>query len=281
MSGLVLHRRLARLNEIEVFYRDTATSLPPVLLLHGRWGRGETWLDLIGRYHDRYRLIAPDLRGHGLSEKPVDGYSSDDLAEDAHALLEFLDCGPAVVVGHSLGGRIAANLAGKYPEVVRALVVLDEHADGAATTPDIAPDELPAVDDLTAEWPLPYPSYEAALAHLRETFPLATNQRYFLESLVETVDGYDFLFSRRAMAAIGALHQGWRDLLPRFKCSVLLVRAAESWCLSAEEAEIMRSLIPDCTCFEVSGSDHMVYADNPGEFYAGFEAFLARIEDGG
>ena len=65
--------------------------------------------------------------------------------------------------------------------------------------------------------------------------------------------------------------------MPQIQCPVLLVRAAESWCLSQEEAQQMRELIEDCTYFEVSNSDHMVYADNPDEFYPQFGRFLDRV----
>jgi hypothetical protein len=54
----------------------------------------------------------------------------------------------------------------------------------------------------------------------------------------------------------------------------------DSWCLSEEEADRMKTMIRDCTYFEVTDSDHMVYADNPAEFYPQFDLFLKRIQAG-
>jgi len=79
------------------------------------------------------------------------------------------------------------------------------------------------------------------------------------------------------MSALAEYHRACFHILPLIKCPVLLVRATESWCLSREVADNMRPLIQDCTYFEVSRSDHMVYADNPDEFYPQFEQFLERI----
>ena len=271
-----IRRAKIDVNGVELFCRDTGSDRPPMLCLHGRWGRGETWTDLVFRYRDRYRIIAPDQRGHGLSDRPVARYASEDLAADAYGLMAQLGCGPAIVVGHSMGGRVAGHVAALYPQQVRALVILDEGADGPAELSERPPEEVSPVDQLTADWPSPYPTYAEAIQDLSNRFS-ETGVKYFAESLVETVEGYDFLFSRYAMSAIAEYHQAWFDMLPRIECPVLLVRATESWCLSNEVADKMRPLIQDCTYFEVSNSDHMVYADNPDEFYPQFEQFVDSL----
>jgi 2-succinyl-6-hydroxy-2,4-cyclohexadiene-1-carboxylate synthase len=274
MEKATIRRAMIDVSGVNLFYRDAGSDNPPMLCLHGRWGRGETWTDLMFRYGDRYRIIAPDQRGHGLSDRPVARYASQDLAGDAYGLMQQLGLGPAIVVGHSMGGRIATHVAAMYPQMVRALALLDEGADGPPELSLLPPEDVPAVDPLTADWPTPYPSYEEAIRDLSRRFR-PTGVRYFLESLVETVEGYGFLFSPYSISAIAEYHQQWFDILPKIQCPVLLARATESWCLSKEVAERMRSMIHDCTHFEVSNSDHMVYADNADEFYPQFEQFLA------
>ena len=271
-----IQRAMIEVNGLNLFYRDTGSENQPMLCLHGRWGRGETWSDLMMRYRDRYRIIAPDQRGHGLSDKPIARYAAQDFADDAYRLIEQLGCGPTIVVGHSMGGRVAAHLTALYPRKVKALILLDEGADGPDDLSDIAPNQILPIDKLTTDWPTPYPTYEQALEHLSATFR-ETGVRYFMESLVETVAGYDFLFSRYAMSAIDEYNQGWRHILPQIQCPVLLVRAVDSWCLSEPEADKMRALIKDCTYFEITNSDHMVYVDNPDEFDPQFEQFLSKI----
>jgi pimeloyl-ACP methyl ester carboxylesterase len=264
-------------NGLDLFVRDTRSTRPPLLCLHGRWGRGETWTDLIERYCERYRIVAPDLRGHGLSDRPVARYAAEDFARDIHELIHSLGCGPAIVVGHSMGGRIAAHFAALYPGDVKAIAILDSSAEGKLARSVVAPETIAPLDKLTSTWPLPYPTYEAAIRDLTGRYPRSTNVRYFQESLVETVDGYDYMFSRSALAAITEYAQRWYDVLPRIACPVWLVRATESWELSVEVAARMRAEIRDCAYCEIPDSDHMVYADNPVEFYAQFDRFLARL----
>lgn len=272
-----MKRAFADIDGLKLFYRDTLVKGEPILCLHGKWGRGETWADFIQKYAGRYRIIAPDQRGHGLSDRPVARYATQDLAEDAAGLLRKLGCGPAIVVGHSMGGRVGAYLAADHPELVKALAILDCGPEGPEKLSDLPPEKIPPADELTADWPTPYPSYSEALADLSSRFQMPSNVRYFRESLVETVEGYDFMFSRFAMAALKEYMREWYDILPGIACPVLLMRADESWDLSREAAERMRGLIEDCMYIEISGSDHMVYADNPEEFYGGFDRFLERI----
>lgn len=273
---MAIRRAFTNVNGISIFYRDTLEGSQTMLCLHGRWGRGETWTDLLRRYSSRYRIIAPDQRGHGLSDRPEARYAGPDFAQDMYELIMGLDCGPVIVIGHSMGGRVAGILADLHPEAVKALAILDEPA-GDPQRDYILPDNGIPVDPLTNDWPTPYLAYQDALDHLRATFKRETNVRYFLESLVETGDGYDYLFSRYAMGAISRDYSDWYDLLDKVRCPALLVRASDSWCLSEVEADKMRRALPDCSYYEVSDSDHMVYADNPDEFYSGLDRFLEKI----
>ncbi|MFY9268273.1 MAG: alpha/beta hydrolase [Candidatus Manganitrophaceae bacterium] len=275
MTDLKIKRGTIDLNGMNLFYRETGSDLPPLLCLHGKYGRGETWIDLMRRYGDRFRIIAPDQRGHGLSGKPVARYAGEEFATDAYELLSGLRALPATVVGHSIGGRNAAYLAALYPHAVRRLVLLDAKSEGPAALSSLPPDRVSPVDPLTADWPTPYASYQEALDDLGRRFAYPSNLRYFVESLTETVAGYDFLFSRHAMSAIDVYYQGWDSLLSRIECPVLLVRAKKSWYLSEAEAAKMRRLIKNGIYFEVSDSDHIVYADNPDEFDPGFERFIS------
>lgn len=277
MEESKIKRAMIKVNGLNLFCRETGSHKQTILCLHGKWGRGETWTDFMFRYRDRYRIVAPDQRGHGLSDKPVARYAADNFASDAYDLIRQLGCGPVIAVGHSLGGRNAAYLAALHPKEVVALAILDQQAEDPGGLSDLPPSKVPPVDKLTADWPTPYSSYEEAVRDLSGRFPRETNVRYFLDSLVETVEGYDFLFSRYAMSAIDVYRQEWYHILSQIQCPVLFVRAQESWCLSSEEADKMRGLIKNCTFFEVSDSDHMVYADNPDEFYLQFDEFLEKI----
>lgn len=114
---------------VRIAFRDTGEEeRAPVLLIHGFASNKDVnwafpgWTDTLSRAG--YRVIAVDNRGHGESEKLYDPalYSSPIMAEDARRLLDHLGIGRAVVMGYSMGARIAAFLAMAHPDRVRAAI---------------------------------------------------------------------------------------------------------------------------------------------------------------
>src|SRR3954453_17919765 len=97
---------------------------PAVVLLHGfPLGRG-MWKEQVSGIGSMYRVIAPDLRGHGDSPAPEGDYTIDEMADDVVELLDTLSLdGPVVVGGLSMGGYVALSLVARYPERVRALML--------------------------------------------------------------------------------------------------------------------------------------------------------------
>jgi pimeloyl-ACP methyl ester carboxylesterase len=274
MRSIKIHRRVAELGEVNIFYRDTETTGQTILCLHGRWGRGETWVDFIHRYGAKYRILAPDQRGHGLSSKPISSYSADVMARDMIALLKHLSIGSAIMVGHSMGGHIAGLMAACYPEHVSALAILDKSAAGPAEPCQLLPDQVEPIDPITKNWPLPFDSLTEAQECIRNDMESDLSYQYFMNSLTETVAGYDMMFSPQAMAANIAQYRCWFDLLPKIRCPVMLVRAKGGDAVTEEDFSKMKSLIPKCTAFEMANADHNVHLGNKEEFYGYFDSFL-------
>jgi pimeloyl-ACP methyl ester carboxylesterase len=93
-----------------------------LLALHGHLDQGMMWSGLAAELDPDWRVIAPDQRGHGESDRAAD-YSREGYVADLAALLEHLNAGPVVALGHSLGGLNAYQLAARHPNLVRALVI--------------------------------------------------------------------------------------------------------------------------------------------------------------
>ncbi|WP_223166822.1 alpha/beta fold hydrolase [Nonomuraea sp. SYSU D8015] len=98
---------------------------PVLLLVHGWGGDGRAWAPVTAALPPRFRVVAPDLRGHGRSPAPPSGYRPAELAADLVALMDRLGVEAAVPVGHSMGAQVATALAVEHPGRVRALAVID------------------------------------------------------------------------------------------------------------------------------------------------------------
>ncbi|HEV2784896.1 MAG TPA: alpha/beta fold hydrolase [Solirubrobacteraceae bacterium] len=113
-----------RLHGHDVEYA-TAGSGPAVLLVHGITSSLRTWSKVVPLLAESHRVIAPDLLGHGASAKPRGDYSLGAFASGLRDIMIALDVPTATVVGHSMGGGIAMQLAYQFPERVERLVLVN------------------------------------------------------------------------------------------------------------------------------------------------------------
>jgi len=110
---------------------------PAVVLLHGFPLSRAMWKEQLTGIGSIYRVIAPDLRGHGDSPAPAGTYTIDEMADDVVELLDYLGLDePVVVGGLSMGGYVALSMAERYPARLRGLMLMDTRA--AADTPEAA-----------------------------------------------------------------------------------------------------------------------------------------------
>lgn len=99
-------------------------SGPPLVILHGLFGSARNWQSMAERLAVQYRVFSCDLRNHGDSPW-APGMSFAEMADDLEALIEEKGLAPAIVLGHSVGGKTAMLTALRHPDVVDALIVVD------------------------------------------------------------------------------------------------------------------------------------------------------------
>ncbi|MFD4191854.1 alpha/beta fold hydrolase [Amycolatopsis thermoflava] len=115
---------MATVNGIRMHYRRAGEG-PPVVLLHGWPQTSYCWHRIFDALARERTVIAPDLRGYGLTDKPRTGFDKRTMAADVSALLHELGFASASVVGHDRGGRVAHRWALDRPDEVERLAVLD------------------------------------------------------------------------------------------------------------------------------------------------------------
>jgi len=103
---------------------ECGTGEPALVLLHYFAGSSRSWAPVIDRLGPAHRCIAPDLRGFGRSPPPPDGWTVDAATDDVLALIEAEGVRDYVLVGHSMGGKIALNLAARRPAGLGGLVLV-------------------------------------------------------------------------------------------------------------------------------------------------------------
>src|SRR5215218_5648218 len=130
-------------------------SGPALLLLHGLACDSSTWLDVIPALSEHFTVIAPDLLGHGESDKPDADYSLGGYANGMRDLLTVLGIDRVTVVGHSLGGGVAMQFGYQFPERTERLVLVAPGGLGREVTPIIRAVTLPGFDAVVGALTLP------------------------------------------------------------------------------------------------------------------------------
>ncbi|MFD0375852.1 alpha/beta fold hydrolase [Streptomyces sp. NPDC127112] len=236
-------------------YLDSGGPGQLLLALHGHFAEARTFTPLARQLAPDWRVVALDQRGHGYSDRPPD-FSRDGYVEDAAAVLHHLGSGPAVVLGHSLGGVNAYHLAFRRPRLVRALVIEDI---GAEVDGDLS---------FCLTWPHRTPTRAALLEALGGSAPHLT------DAVREYGDGWGLAFHPEDMAASQRALNGdhWQAWLGS-DCPALLVRGSRSGVLPAGHARAMAAGRPGTRLVELPAG-HTVHATDPGGFAAAVRAFL-------
>jgi len=122
-------------NGVHIHVDDHGNGTPAIVFLHYWGGSSRTWRDVTAALPKSYRTITADHRGWGDSDAPAEGYALADLADDAQGVIEALKPGKFVLVGHSMGGKVAQLLASRRPEGLVGLVMVAPSPPGPLALP--------------------------------------------------------------------------------------------------------------------------------------------------
>lgn len=138
-------------NTIKLHVEDLGTGAPALVFLHYWGGSSRTWRHVTQALAPAFRTIALDQRGWGQSDKPLAGYTLADLADDAQGLIESLALDRYVLVGHSMGGKVAQLLASRRPAGLAGLVLVAPSPPSPLNMPlDVRQDMVGAYDSRTS-----------------------------------------------------------------------------------------------------------------------------------
>jgi N-formylmaleamate deformylase len=112
-------------NGVNLHYYRTGGDKPALVLLHGFTDSGLCWTPITKVLESEYDITMIDARGHGLSDAPVTGFTTELLVSDALTVIQTLELGQVTLLGHSMGAQVAARLTKSHPEVVRTLLLED------------------------------------------------------------------------------------------------------------------------------------------------------------
>jgi len=254
---------------MKLFFRHYGKG-PELLILHGLFGISDNWVTLGKQLGENFHVIIPDLRNHGRSPHS-ERFDFPSLEQDVLELIEEEAEGAVLLMGHSLGGRIAVQLALHYPETVRKLVVVDislrkytprrEHLELISAMHALDLSAGGRRTDLEKQ--------------LRQRIPSLKIRQFLLKNLFWNASGK--LAWRLNVPVISASLPGLfdgLDMTGRYTGPTLFIRGERSDYILESNLPAIHETFPGATVRTIRDATHWVHADNPGEFYEAVSAFL-------
>lgn len=246
----------------------------PIVLVHGFSDNGLCWLPVARELNDTYRIIMPDMVGHGFSSRASE-VNHLDMATDLVSLIESLGLERPVIVGHSMGAMVSAQAVSRNPRLAAALVLEDP--------PWLSPSSPPIED----EGETPIVAWAKTL-HLRSLEELLAEYRRdhpsWPEELVVAMSEAKKQLDPGIIDELGrAFKSGvlsWPSILESISIPLLVITADPSLgaIVGPETVELIRSIKPDTKLANVQNVGHLIRFDAPATFMGILRSFLEETE---
>ena len=242
----------------------------PVVLLHGFPLSSAIWREQQARLSDHYRVITPDLRGHGESSAPAGIYEMEAMARDVLALLDSLDIEKAVILGHSMGGYVALAAWKLAPERFLALGLIDSQA--AEDSEEARKGRLRMAEKVIAEG-----NQALATVMLSKLFSPALDVD---APIIEQVR--QMILKTHRTAIIGSLNgmavrHDATGTLATINIPMLILTGDKDQIISTSTAKAMTFLVSNATLAIIENAGHMPMLERPEATTTAIRKFLSTV----
>ena len=271
-----ISHRIKASHDLELHVLEWSTEGVPLILLHGHGNEAHLWDDFIPSVSEHYRVLAVDQRGHGDSGWDDEGrYDAETMADDLEALLDHFEIDRFVLIGFSMGGRVSMAFAGRHPERLAGLVLVDIapelDARGIARIGNEMSEQRAPVFSSIEEYArllsLNYPAGQPAALHRMAQYGLRKREDGLFELKMDPKLRSDRPDDEESKKKEDAFTQLQWEALAKLPCPTLLVRGAASDILSPDTADRMvEEVLQNGTLAVVPQAAHSVATDNPEGF---------------
>ncbi len=256
---------------MKLFFRHYGEG-QPVIILHGIFGVSDNWVSIGKKLAEKFSVYIPDQRNHGRSPHSV-AFNYYALADD---LLEFIrehKLEKPIIIGHSMGGKVAMTFTLEHPEMVEKLVVVD-----------ISPRKYPGrnvhFDMITAMMKVDFDHVETredVEKQLVESIPDKRIRLFVMKNLYrKTRHTFDWRLNLEALSANMDFVFDGVESSDTYSGPTLFIRGGLSNYIQDSDTPLIKDLFPNAKIQTIEGASHWVHADNPDELCRLFSLFLGK-----
>lgn len=242
----------------------------PLIVLHGLFGSLDNWVTLGRKWAENFTVYLVDLRNHGKSPH-TDTHTIDDMATDVRYFIQTHEIKKPVVLGHSMGGKVAMELALTYPDLLQALIIADIGAHAYPRSHDTIINAIRSLDFDTVE------SRNDIQDRLNESINNLGIVLFISKNIERTKTGYRWKMN------IDTLERDYEEILKAIKPGrvfdkpSLMLRGERSGYVTTENINLLRQLFPNIQIETIEGAGHWLHAENPIEFEERVRGFMEKL----
>jgi pimeloyl-ACP methyl ester carboxylesterase len=242
----------------------------PVVILHGLFGFSDNWQTIAKALSENHLVVTPDLRNHGRSPH-VSSHTYPEIAEDLNTFLDERWMFSSAVIGHSMGGKAAMQLALTHPDKVERLIVIDMEPGKSDSNHTEIFDAMLSLDTERLA------SRKDAEVFLGDRIKEPGTVQFLLKNLSREPEGFAWKMNLPVL-----LHH-YQDVLAPitgipFEKPTLFIRGGNSDYIRDEEWPSVLELFPNARLATIEGAGHWVHVDKPLELLELIRAFLNEHE---
>lgn len=242
-------------------------SGPPLIVMHGLFGSLDNWMTLGRKWSEDFSVYLIDLRNHGKSPH-TSSHTTEEMAEDVIAFMDQQNLDSVAVLGHSMGGKVAMELALRFPDRIDSLIVADMGPQEYPRGHDRIFEGLQGVDFSQIEQRNDISDQLAR--YIKEPGTIA----FLAKNAVRTDHGFRWRMN------LDVLEQDYENILKEtvseksYDKRVLVLKGGKSPYVTEESRSLLHKLFPQVEIESLSGAGHWLHAEEPEIFYEKVKEFL-------
>jgi pimeloyl-ACP methyl ester carboxylesterase len=269
----------ATVGDVDIYYEIQGQPENPPLVLIGGWASYRwIWFRQIPAFKEKYRCVVFDNRGAGKSSKPDYPYTIEMMAADTVGLMDTLHIKDAHILGISMGGLIAQQIAISYPEKVRSLILSSTHFGGSNYIP---------MDDKTMALLIALPTETISMEQAREMRYRATFSAKFLKENKAVIERIDAWAEKLPTPLYAQIHQSSatsafdsESELKKITAQTLILHGANDRAVPTKNGELLAERIPNSKLKIIADAPHFVIIEKYDEFNKEVMSFIDEVEKG-
>lgn len=269
----------ATVENIEIYYETYGQPSAPPLVLIGGWASYRwIWFRQVPTFKEKYRVVVFDNRGTGRSSKPDYPYTMEMMAADTIGLMDTLNIGKANILGISMGGLIAQQIAISHPDRVRSLILSSTHFGG--------PNYIP-MDDRTMALLVALPTETITKEQAREMRYRATFSPQFIKANRPILEKIDEWAEKLPTPLFAQVHQSSATAefnseaeLSKITAPTLILHGDHDFAVPTKNGELLAERIPNSKLKIIKDAAHFVIIEKYEEFNTEVMNFIDRVAEG-